>query len=43
MIWEFGGEVMRADEVEPVARLVRAGLPVEVSVLLDPFERDACC
>jgi uncharacterized repeat protein (TIGR03843 family) len=41
VIWEFGGEVMRADEVEPVARLVRRGLPVEVSVLLDPFERDA--
>ena len=41
VIWEFGGDVMRSDEVEPVARLVETGLPVEVSVLLDPFERDA--
>jgi uncharacterized repeat protein (TIGR03843 family) len=41
VIWEFGGEVMRADEVEPVERLVTDGLPDEVAVLLDPFERDA--
>ncbi len=41
VIWEFGGGVMRADEVEPVERLLEGGVPSEVAVLLDPFERDA--
>jgi uncharacterized repeat protein (TIGR03843 family) len=41
VIWEFGGDVMRGDEVEPVERLVDEGVPANVSVLLDPFERDA--
>jgi uncharacterized repeat protein (TIGR03843 family) len=41
VIWEFGGDRMHADEVEPVERLVEGGLPDEVAVLLDPFERDA--
>jgi uncharacterized repeat protein (TIGR03843 family) len=41
VIWEFGGDGMRVDEVEPVERLLDAGVPSEVAVLLDPFERDA--
>ena len=41
VIWEFGGDILRADEVEPVERLVTDGLPDEIAVLLDPFERDA--
>ena len=41
VIWEFGGEHMRADEVEPVERLLEGGVPDDVAVLLDPFERDA--
>ena len=41
VIWEFGGDVMRSDEVEPVERLVAEGIPSNVSVLLDPFEREA--
>ena len=32
---------MRSDEVEPVERLLDAGLPDDLAVLLDPFERDA--
>ena len=41
VVWEFGGDHMRADEVEPYERLVEAGVPDDIGVLLDPFERDA--
>lgn len=41
VIWEFGGDVMRADEIEVYERLLDHGVPDEVAVLLDPFERDA--
>lgn len=41
VIWEFGGDAIRSDEVEPVERLLDEGLPHDVGVLLDPFERDA--
>ncbi len=41
VIWEFGGELMRADEIEPVERLLETGLPADLAVLLDTFERDA--
>jgi uncharacterized repeat protein (TIGR03843 family) len=41
VIWEFGGDVMRSDEVEPVEGLLEAGIPDDLAVLLDPFERDA--
>ena len=41
VIWEFGGDWMRDDEVEPVNRLVEGGVPDDLAVLLDPFEREA--
>lgn len=41
VIWEFGGDRMRAEEVEPYERLVACGVPAEVGVLLDPFERES--
>jgi uncharacterized repeat protein (TIGR03843 family) len=41
VIWEFGGEPMRDDEVAPVEALLDGGVPKDVAVLLDPFERDA--
>lgn len=41
VIWEFGGEVMRADEVEPVERLVEGGVPDDVAELLAPDEQQA--
>ncbi len=41
VIWEFGGEHLRSDEAEPVERLLDEGVPDDVAVLLDPFERDA--
>jgi len=41
VIWEFGGDWLRDDELAPVERLVDEGVPQDVAVLLDPFERDA--
>lgn len=41
VIWEFGGDRMRGEEVEPYERLVACGVPDEVGVLLDPFERES--
>lgn len=41
VIWEFGGDTIRSDEVAPVERLLDEGLPDDVAVLLDPLEREA--
>jgi uncharacterized repeat protein (TIGR03843 family) len=41
VIWEFGGEPMGADLVEPVQALVDAGLPDDLACWLDADERDA--
>jgi uncharacterized repeat protein (TIGR03843 family) len=41
VIWEFGGDSMRDDEVAPLERLLDEGVPDDVAVLLDAEERDA--
>ena len=41
VIWEFGGEPIPDGILTDVARLADEGLPDDLAVLLDPFERDA--
>lgn len=41
VIWEFGGESIPTDLLEPVSALVDAGLPDDLACLLAPDERDA--
>lgn len=41
VIWEFGGEVMTSELVEPVEALLDDGLPDELAALLDDDEREA--
>jgi uncharacterized repeat protein (TIGR03843 family) len=41
VIWEFGGEVMGADLVEPVEALLEGGLPDDLSCWLDMTEQEA--
>ncbi len=41
VIWEFGGEPIDRQLIDDVDAFVQAGLPDDLAVLLDPFERDA--
>jgi uncharacterized repeat protein (TIGR03843 family) len=41
VIWEFGGEAIADDVVADLEQLVEDGLPDDLAMLLDVFERDA--
>lgn len=41
VIWDFAGEPVPSDVGEALGRLLDDGLPDDLAVLLDPFERDA--
>jgi uncharacterized repeat protein (TIGR03843 family) len=43
VIWDFAGDPIPDDVREDVMALLDRGLPSELDVLLDPFERDAVC
>jgi uncharacterized repeat protein (TIGR03843 family) len=41
VIWEFGGEPIPTDLLDDIEHFVAAGLPADLAVHLDTFERDA--